>query len=127
MKKKGFKLYFIDKEVRITKGMVDGKEVRKRERVQNEVLFSEFTSHTNYTNTMNEHLVEEQNDRKVLTFDIPEKVESNGGLPSEFGFGKFLKIGRGMKLELLDDQGVYDTSYFIISSISPVGSGRNLV
>lgn len=99
---KGFKLYFIEN--------------------QTEVLLSEyFLGKKNNSLTYNERLDEEENDRYILSFSIAENT-GEGNIPVKVS--DYLRIGRVLVLELF---GPRKKLKLVITSISPVGSSKNII
>lgn len=92
------------------------------------ILLSEFSNYKNNTLTTEEELTEEENSKYSLNFKIFEEIGGAKTLtPETFNLKDYLKIGRKIKLELLDSEDlVYDTIYLIISSISPEGHSDNI-
>lgn len=92
------------------------------------ILLSEFSNYKNNTLTTEEELTEEENSKYSLNFKIFEEVGGSKTLtPETFNLKDYLKIGRKIKLELLDSEdSVYETIYLIISSISPEGHSDNI-
>jgi hypothetical protein len=102
---KGFKLYFFDNN-------------------GNKILLSEFTSSTKQGFSLEETLSEEENDRYILNFKVPKNIGEGQNLPQEFNISNYLKISRKLQLELFSPNKTID---FIISSISPEGSNKNVI
>jgi hypothetical protein len=105
--KKGFKIYLI------------GNKGEK-------ILLSTFLENIKETVTFNEQLAEEENDKYSLSFEIPQFFDTvNSELDPAFRFSDYIKIGRSMILETFNPE--RKEILLIITSISPVGSDRNIV
>lgn len=94
------------------------------------ILLSEFTSNNDNTLIFNETFTEEENSKYMLSFSIASNLNLINTLPENFDFLKYLRIGRKLLLELYNNENdtiPYKKIDFIITSIAPVGSSKNIV